>query len=173
MLPVFGTTLWEYQLAKLQALSPRNLFVSSNENLPSGNYTLLRDREAGLGPLAGIAAGLSAIQEGERLLVLAVDMPRVPVDFLRGLLLFSKMGVILKAEGHFIGTVAAYPKSVLPAIEAALSSEDRSIQRLVRATMAEWAVYETLPQEEIYLANLNEPTEYRRFLADNTSDRYS
>ncbi len=81
-----GRVLWERQLDVLRSLGPAELFISGPAR-PGFPYDvrLLEDERPGLGPLSGIVAALEAMTT-PLLVVLAVDLPAMRADFLRGLL---------------------------------------------------------------------------------------
>lgn len=76
--PVDGRTIFARQV---ELLAPRvvEILVSSVTDIPG--YRTVRDTVAGAGPLAGIAAGLSASRT-DWLLVVAGDMPHITGDLL-------------------------------------------------------------------------------------------
>ncbi len=76
--PADGRTIFERQV---EILAPRvaEILVSSPTDIPG--YRTVRDTISGAGPLAGIAAGLSATRT-DWLLVLAGDMPHITGDLL-------------------------------------------------------------------------------------------
>ena len=97
-LPVNGEPLWQRQLAVLRATNPAELFISGKSDGPYADcgVEILADEIPGCGPLGGIATALRRCT-GERLLVLAVDMPAMTAEFLRALLEESQrsgLGVI-------------------------------------------------------------------------------
>ena len=115
-----GCRLWERQWQVLGALEPAERFVSGSwrEGFPA-DLPWLADEFPGCGPLAGIAAALQAMRS-PRLVVLAVDLPAMSVDFLRGLLQGSdSTGVVpQRADGFFDPLAAVYPEAaVKPAVE--------------------------------------------------------
>ena len=86
-LPVNGEPLWQRQLAILRATDPAELFISGKNDGPYANagVEILADEFPDCGPLGGIATALRRCT-GDRLLVLAVDMPAMTAEFLRTLL---------------------------------------------------------------------------------------
>lgn len=133
-----GQLLWQRQLAVLNALQPAELFISGpgREGFPA-SATRLADETPGLGPLAGIVTTLRAMRS-PRLLVLAIDLPLMTSDFLRGLLTddltsSSARGIIPQTgDGFFEPLAAVYPRTALATAEEHLRSADRSLQTLSR-----------------------------------------
>ncbi len=73
-----GRTIFERQVA---LLAPRVLEILVSSPADIAGYRTVRDAVAGAGPLAGIAAGLSASRT-EWVLVVAGDMPHITGDLL-------------------------------------------------------------------------------------------
>ena len=146
-----GRLLWQRQLAVLQALEPAELFISgpAREGFPP-DVPLLADEFPGRGPLGGLAAALGAM-ESPRLVVLAIDLPRMTAEFLRGMLAREAGGVVPRhdgARGGFYEPLAAiYPRECLPQARARLAGTDHSLQAFVREAVAasrikEWPLRE-------------------------------
>ena len=65
-------------------------------------------------------------------MTLAVDMPRITVNFLRELIEESECaGTVPLHEGFYCGTAAVYPLKILPLVQEILAGNDRSFQRLI------------------------------------------
>ncbi len=133
-----GRKLWERQLDVLRALEPAELLISGSARAGfPPDVTLLADELPGLGPLAGIAAALKAMQS-PRLVVLAVDLPAMTTGYLCGLLteagdLPSNRGIIPRTDdGYFEPLAAVYPRAASAAAEEQLRGADRSLQTFVR-----------------------------------------
>ena len=142
-----GRRLWERQLDVLRALGPAELFFSGPPRQGASSLaTLLADETPGLGPLAGVAAALSAMRS-KRLVVLAVDLPTMTTAFLRGLLVDEKGqptsgGKIPQAsDGFFEPLAAVYPKAALSEIQTGLRGEDRSLQGCIRRLIESGLVF--------------------------------
>ena len=156
-----GTPLWQLQLAKLRALQPTELFISGRSDGPfaGAGVDIVEDETPGLGPLAGIAATLARIT-APRLLVLAIDLPEMTVDFLRALLA-APGSLIPQRAGFFEPLAAVYPQAAAPLARAAVPREDRSLQRFCRELLAaRLATARPLsPAEEPLFRNLNAPAD--------------
>ena len=159
-----GRLLWQRQLAMLEELQPAELFISgpNREGFP---VTVLRleDAASGLGPLAGIAVALRAMCS-ERLLVLAIDLPAMTADFLRGLLVDGRGMIPQTSDGYFEGLAAVYPRTALTTVENQLMREDRSLQTLVRRLLEEGqaAVRPVTEAETALFENWNQPDDIAR-----------
>ena len=154
-----GRLLWQRQLTVLEALGPAELFISGSEreDFPA-TVPRLEDARAGLGPLGGIAAALRAMRS-PRLIVLAVDLPMMSADFLRGLL-GERRGVVPQADDGFFEPLAAvYPQTALAVAEAQLRGEDRSLQTFVRRLLESGQIdARPIKEAEVHLfANWNRP----------------
>ena len=156
-----GRLLWQRQLAVLQALEPAELFLSGppRQGFPP-DVPLLADHTPGLGPLAGIAAALGAMRSS-LLVVLAVDMPAMTTDCLRGLLRSCRegQGTVPRrtATGFYEPLAAVYPQACLPPATAQLAAPDRSLQSFVRAAGPLVKPWDILVSDEALFANWNEP----------------
>jgi molybdopterin-guanine dinucleotide biosynthesis protein A len=138
---------------------------------PLADARLVPDAAPGLGPLAGLAAGLEAATTS-RLLVLAVDLPFVTASFLGSLLwrdaalpenpppIPPSAGLAPRhADGLFEPLCALYPvfTDSRSAVAAALVHRELSLQRLLAAACAAgWMLPRPLaPGEAALLANWN------------------
>ncbi len=134
LIPYGGHPLWQWQMKTLLALEPCELFISAplEIDFEDDPWKTIYDREAGLGPLAGLEAALSATT-ADQLVALAVDMPAVTAEFF-GLLIdeAGDSGIVPELDGRYQGLVAIYPRRIYPLVEEILASEDRSFQCLVR-----------------------------------------
>jgi molybdenum cofactor guanylyltransferase len=128
-----GMPLWRFQIDKLAKLGPEELFfsVQPGMELPAGPWTFVHDRAVDLGPLGGLEAALRQTRS-ELLVTLAVDMPRMTVNFLRDLLEQSgSSGAVPFLDRFYCGAAAVYPIRILPLVEKILAGKDRSFQRLI------------------------------------------
>ena len=153
-------------MAALRELEPAELFISgpARAGFPPG-VPLLADETPGLGPLSGIAAALGTMRS-PLLAVLAVDLPRMTADYLRGLLAASvavspPQGMIPQTNnGYFEPLAAVYPRTALAIAGALLLGEDRSLQTFARRLIADHhARAQPVTVAEISLfTNWNQPT---------------
>jgi molybdopterin-guanine dinucleotide biosynthesis protein A len=130
-----GRPLWEWQIEKLRALRPQEIFVSARSELPwcPADAELILDTPPSRGPLSGLAAALAAT-ETDHLLALAVDMPFMTSEHLRLLCNLAKsgMGVIPMIDGNAEPLAAIYRKESRAVFLEALQSENFSLQPIVR-----------------------------------------
>ena len=129
-----GQPLWRRQFAVLEALEPREIFLSGppREGFPAA-LRLLDDEAPGLGPLAGLVAALR-VMRSPSLVVLAVDLPAMQADYLARLCALSRPGCgVAPRRGEFHEPLAAvYPRDCLALAEERLHGADRSLQAFVR-----------------------------------------
>jgi len=192
LLRVGGETLAQRQIRLLQRLGIRDVFLSrpAVDAAPPGSrpldamlldavlpdavppddthpdaaieVTVVRDAVPGLGPLAGIVAGLE--QAGERaLLVLAVDMPGVTEGFLGGLLaaadLDAGVGAAPRVQDRWEPLCALYPPGVLDEARRHLAGDRRSPSGFLDALLASGRIrpLELSPAEAAALRSWNTP----------------
>ncbi len=159
-----GLLLWQRQLDVLRQLEPAELFVSGprREGFPPELICLL-DEQPGRGPLGGISSALGATR-APLLVVLAVDLPRMTPEFLRGLLERSTDGRGVVPWHHasdlYEPLAAVYPSACLTLVQARLNGDDWSLQRFVRAAGQTLHAYEIGAGEEAIFTNWNEPASY-------------
>ena len=135
--------------------------------------TVVRDALSGLGPLAGIVAGLEHAcgragelardREAKALLVLAVDMPGVTEGFLEGLLaaaaLDEGVGAAPRVGDRWEPLCALYPPGVLDEARRHLAGYRRSPSGLLDALLASGRIrpVELSPMEAAALRSWNTP----------------
>jgi molybdenum cofactor guanylyltransferase len=158
-----GRPLWRRQVELLQSLNPSELMISAARDweVPTGPWTVVRDRVTGLGPLGGMDAAMEATSQG-LLLVLAVDMPSMSAGFLGGLVRSAgPKGVVPEDSGTYQGLAAVYPRSIHPLLKEVLGGGDRSLQFLVREAIRDGLVVgRPLSADERQLfRNLNRPAD--------------
>ena len=128
--------LWQRQLSTLIATEAAEIFISGRLDGPYAETELeiVTDEAPGLGPLSGLAAALRHARH-DVLLVLAIDLPAMPADYLRGLLDESAArgcGIVPHGEAWPEPLAAVYSRACVPLVEQALLSPDRSMQRFIR-----------------------------------------
>ncbi len=164
-----GQPLWQVQLAKLAALQPEPLLLAARDgqSFATTEATVLHDPPGeDLGPLPAIARCLRSV--GRPLLVLAVDMPMMTSDFIRAHLLGSETPALPSTASIGLAYVgeplcALYTPAMLPLIEIALASGQRSLQRLW-AHAAEQGVAQLIALDDTQRAffhNMNTPEDLR------------
>ena len=107
LLPWEGVTLVETVVATLRSIVDEVIVVSSDAlELPPLDARIVRDREPGLGPLAGIREGLHAVGSGLAF-VASTDAPHLSPRFVETLLSFGTAAA-LDLDGHVQTLCAVY-----------------------------------------------------------------
>jgi molybdopterin-guanine dinucleotide biosynthesis protein A len=160
-----GQPLWQRQLATLRATEPDELFISGRLDGPyaGAGVPIVVDAVPGLGPLGGLVAALRCARQ-PYLLVLAVDLPAMSSAFLRQLVCAAAArgtGIVPRFGEWFEPLAAVYPRSSLPLMEAALRSDDRSLQPLIHAGIAGGFMTEHAlnDEERLLFRNVNTPAD--------------
>jgi molybdopterin-guanine dinucleotide biosynthesis protein A len=160
-----GQALWQRQIQLLRDLRREKIFVSARRApswLPD-DVELLLDEPPSRGPLSGLTKAL-AVMRTTHLVVLAVDMPFVTIEEIRGLMRLAGPGRgVVPVIGERAEPLAAvYPAEVAEKFQAALTGPDFSLQRIVRR-LGETDRVQLLrvpeASEELY-RSLNEPADF-------------
>ena len=114
-LPFGPQTMLERVVGLVSAAVEEVCVVAREGQAIEGSFRVARDPAEGLGPLAGIVAGLEAI-EAERAFVTACDAPLLrPAFVLRMMALSQGFDLAMpEVDGHMMVTSAVYSKTVLP-----------------------------------------------------------
>lgn len=162
---VAGTPLWQRQLEKLRATGADEVFISGRKDGPyaQAGVPIVEDLTPGAGPLAGFEAALRHARN-HWLLVLAVDLPDVPVAFLSQLVrdsMASNAGLVPSREEWLQPTAAVYSRDALPLVEECLKSDNRSLRRFFRlAHKRGFATVRPISEaEQAHFRNLNAPAD--------------
>ena len=158
--------LWARQLRLLEGLEPGQLFYSGPSpaaSLPEA--TIVADEWPDCGPLSGIASCLK-VTTTDRLLCLAVDVPRIEAPVLRKLLetCRSGFGIVPRIGKHHEPLVAVYPKASLPLAIDQIVRRQLRLQDFTQRLLSEHLIDEySVSKEEIPLfANWNAPGDMLR-----------
>ena len=109
--------MWELQTRKVSQLMPSEIIISANEKQEfKTDLKIVIDSQYDEGPLRGLVDTLNATK-AERMLLLAVDLPKMPINFL-GELIYSGCGTIpVHKNGMTEPLAAVYPKSLIKLAE--------------------------------------------------------
>ncbi|MAC50152.1 MAG: hypothetical protein CMO45_07855 [Verrucomicrobiales bacterium] len=109
--------MWELQTRKVSQLMPSEIIISANEKQEfKTDLKIVIDSHSNEGPLRGLVDTLNATK-AERMLLLAVDLPKMPINFL-GELIYSGCGTIpVHKNGMTEPLAAVYPKSLIKLAE--------------------------------------------------------
>lgn len=125
----------EHALEKLRALSLSPRIVGSRPDL-AAFAAIIPDNHPHTGPLGGIEAAL-AISNTEQNLFLPVDLPWLPVEFLRWLIQRAEatqaLATIPRLQGRPQPLCAVYSRALLPDAQAALAAGDAKVIRAVES----------------------------------------
>ena len=159
-LEIDGVPLWSRQIGTLAALRPRTIFIAGPRHPAwiNAGCEIVTDAQENAGPLAALVASLRRCAT-PLLLALAVDLPEMPVDYLRGLIRSSTetTGVVPKSSAGFEPLAAVYPIAALPLAENRLRTGDFALQDFVAACVAEDLLIgkNIRPGDERFFLNLN------------------
>lgn len=172
-LDVGGRTLLEHVLAQIGPLVDEVVVsLSPGQALPfrpkpageaEAALRVVVDDASGLGPLAGVLAGLKAARN-EAGLVVACDIPEIDLGLVRELArtaCWSEITVPVGPSGLHEPLFAVYRKSVIPAIEALLAAGERSLLPLFERCRTAVVQFE----EAGRIRNLNTREDYEAYLA--------
>jgi len=114
-LPFGDETLLERTVRIVSSVVPEVWVVAREGQGVQGAGNLARDPAEGLGPLAGLAAGLGAMA-AERAFLTSCDAPMLKPAFVRRLLDLSRGhdSAVPLVDGDHMTTAAVYAKGVLP-----------------------------------------------------------
>jgi molybdopterin-guanine dinucleotide biosynthesis protein A len=159
-----GVPLWQRQLQIIEQLSPRKIFIAApmRSEWNGVRCTVNPDAQENSGPLGGLLAALRK-SATPLLLALAIDLPRMTTDYLRGLLKLCEdgKGVVPISDRRFEPLAAFYPASSLRIAEQLLSSGCYALQDFAKQCLSEGLIVEApVSSAEIALfLNVNTPTD--------------
>lgn len=161
-LPVPGGTLLERVVGQLAPCFDEILLSVSPGQKVDSKLRIVRDEAVGLGPMAGILAGLKAARN-DIAAVVACDIPDIDLRFLRKLVAAAaraEIAVPVTPAGDFEPLFAVYTKAVIPEIEGLLRASERSLIPLfARCRTAAVPLLEAG-----WLRNLNTRRDYEDYL---------
>ena len=140
--------------------------IEDQEGRPALPVRQVADAEPGRGPLAGLEAGLSAINN-EFALVVACDMPFLNPDLLAYMAGLPRryQALVPRVGGRWQPLQAIYARSCLPLIEKLLAQGHNSVEELLSRLDVQVLTEDDLPRYDadgLSLFNLNEPQDLER-----------
>ena len=124
-----GQRLIDRQLDLLCSLAPTEVLVSGRAGVDyaATGARVVCDAVPEQGPLGGLAAALQATT-APHVVLLAVDLPAMTRDFLRGLLTQCRpgVGVVAHTRDGWEPLAAVYPREILPLVDARHRCRDHS-----------------------------------------------
>jgi molybdenum cofactor guanylyltransferase len=168
LLEVGGVPLLRRVRDALAARCAEIIVVGGNPARLEGVRWISDERPGGLGPLAGLEAGLAAARS-RLVFVAAGDMPFLSEDLI-GYLLDRLEGrgvsaVVPRHRGTTHPLCAAYDREVLPRVRTALDGGVRSMHRFLEDVGSVEYVEEELPRfgdPDLLLMNVNSPVDLGR-----------
>jgi len=167
-LAVAGEALLARQLRLLHEAGAVELLVSQHPDRPEPppvNFpvSLVLDDVRTAGPLAGLERLLAVATPG-LVLVVAVDLPRLEVDFLKRLVRHAHpdVGVIPRVDGQLEPLVAVYPRAAHAVAMTHLSRGHYALQDLAQVGLADgWLQpWDLDPFDQVFLTNWNRPEDF-------------
>lgn len=135
LLELYGQPLVEHALSKLRALGFAPCIVGSRPDL-AAFAPVVPDNFPHAGPLCGIEAAL-AVSDAEQNLILAVDLPLVPVPFLRWIAdradLSNALATIPLVQGRPQPLCAVYSRALLVHIRSLLAAGRAKVMHAVES----------------------------------------
>lgn len=134
-----GRPLIEHALAKLRAMGFAPAVAGNRPDL-AGYGPVIPDNYCGSGPLAGIEASLAA-SSADLNLFLPVDLPLLPVEFLRWIAArareTSALATIPRLQGRPQPLCAVYHRALLPYVRVALATGECKVTRVIQNAAAQ------------------------------------
>lgn len=135
-----------------------------------GNFRVARDPAEGLGPLAGLVAGLEATG-AERAFLTSCDAPLLKPAFVRRMLDLSRghAAAVPVVGGYHMTTAAVYSRDVLPVARRLLKElrlRPLFLVEEVRARTVREDELRDVDPDLVSFRNCNTPEEYRAALSD-------
>jgi molybdenum cofactor guanylyltransferase len=181
-----GRLLIEHALAKLRSLGFAAAIAGNRPDL--ARYApVIADNYPVSGPLGGIEAALAASDQDLNLF-LPVDLPLLPVEFLRWMAAragqTAALATIPRLQGHPQPLCAVYHRAVLPHAQSALAAEDGKVMRAVeRASIATGSAVDAFDIETVaassawpqtppvhrWFQNLNTPGDLEKAALEETA----
>lgn len=162
LIGVSGKTRLERQAQTLLEAGAGEVMISCRSEQPYGGlgFPLVFDEFRDLGPIGGICAALARAQN-PLVCILAVDLPKLPPEYLRMLLSQCRPGMgVIPRRGNFYEPLAAfYPRAACELALARVSRGLYSLQSLVEEGIKQRQLTSIpiLDREESYFFNYNSP----------------
>ncbi len=168
-LPFGDETLLERAVRIVGVVTDDVIVVARPGHVTPPGVRVIHDPVENLGPLAGLAAGLSA-STTELNIVTACDMPLVRASVLRRLLALCEDADICVAvvDGHASPLCAVYRSPVAGAAQELLAGGERRVMALldrVKTTRVEAALFRDLDPDLESFVSCNTPEAYAALLA--------
>lgn len=174
-LPVGDGTLIEHLARRLAPVVDETIVAGGSGRHTVAGVRMIEDRYPGLGPLAGIHAGLSSARY-PHVWVVGCDLPDTD-PALAPLLLELAAGydaVVPRIDAEPQGVCALYDRALVSRIDDLLASGERSIKSLLAASNVRYVTSEELRLVDPELGsfrNINTPADYEAWLTTQPASR--
>jgi len=167
-LPAGDVTLIEHLARRLAPVVDETIIAGGAVRPPVEGARVVADHLPGLGPLAGMLAGLTAATE-RHVWVVGCDLPDVEpaLGGLLRVLAGDHEAVVPRPEEEPEGVCALYLRELAPRIEALLAAGERSIRALLDRSIVRYVAANELRAVDPELRsfrNINTPTDYEAWL---------
>ena len=147
-----GQTLLARQIQLVREIGACEIFISgrADADYSASGCRVLQDKFPDAGPLAGIERALDAASS-PMLLALAVDLPGMSADWLRGLAArcSENSGVVPRVQGNLEPLAAFYPKAALPLAVSLLNENSNAVKHFAeRCAQAALVNFVDVPGDE-------------------------
>lgn len=165
-----GQPLWKRQIDVLRNVGVSRLIFSGSSQGPWAENPrickIVSDTTPNGGPLAGLSAAFEAMQ-GQWLIVLAVDMPRMKAAYLRASLDFSRSsgcGCVPFWEEKAEPLAAVYPREMGELAAKYLRDGELSLQYWIREGIRKKMIRyrDVKSAEKAFFLNLNTPADFAK-----------
>jgi molybdopterin-guanine dinucleotide biosynthesis protein A len=170
-LPFGGESMLERVVRIVRPVVDEVILVArEGQQVVGGFRDIVRDPAEGLGPLAGLAAGLAAMKS-ERAFLTSCDVPLLRPEYVTRLFELSdgRQAAVPHIGGYYMTTSAVYARSVLPVAERLLAQRRLRPFFLVEEVDARLVTADDLRDadpELLSFRNCNEPGDYEAALRD-------
>jgi molybdopterin-guanine dinucleotide biosynthesis protein A len=170
-LPFLGETLLERTVRTVREVVDEVWVVArEGQEIDDGDYRIVRDPAEGLGPLAGLVAGLEAMS-AERAFLTSCDVPFLKAAYVRRMLERSRGHPVAVPllDGYHMSTSAVYGKDVLPVARRLLREERLRPLFLIRevdALIVNETALRDMDSELASFRDCNTPEAYEQALRD-------
>ncbi len=145
----------------LKQLDPQEILWSGppRSGMPAA-VRIVEDQSVNAGPLAGVSACLDAMQS-DLLIVLAVDLPNITLEFLMMMLAFSSLtcGAVASHGDFFEPLAAIYPKGLNVLAREHLAQKRYAMQDFVREAIRIHRLKSWVETDGSLFKNLNSPAD--------------
>lgn len=187
LLSIHGQPLVTHMLAKLRALHLEPTICGNRPDLAIC-APVIPDAAEACGPLGGITAALQAT-DADLNLILAVDLPALPIEFLRWLTARAAItgagATIPYAQGRPQPLCAVYHRNLAPGLRQSLAAGNYRVMNAVRraascidtfmveqiAAVEAFDIAPDTPPVHTWFRNLNTPQEFARYAASYPSNK--